>query len=437
MFHFFIFICNIKIFFNLIILPFYKYKIFNFSNLENFQSNIYTEFEIGTPSQKIKMDIRFDTYSILISNFSKITPFNSDISKTFQILNSSTFLNYYRHNHYYAYTIQENLLIKNKYCNLSINNFSFIFGIQSDIITNKNFNCLGLQIKRNNIKSDRNFIEQLKKLNIINSYAFTVKYLDKDKGQIIIGEYPHEYNNEIYKDYNLRYVNTEYFGSEIEWKLNFNNVSFFNVFDSINEAKLDLNYLGILASNFYHEIIYDNIFKDLIEKNICYMSDIFDGHYFIYYCKENDILKRKFKPIYFYHKQLNYTFVLDYKDLFLKNNNIIYFMMVFNQYTTSFWVFGEIFFRKYEFVFDQDKKIMGFYCNNININRKLNNNKSLFIMIIIFILLIIIIMLLLFIKKIYNLKKKINKYVKDKELDFINMENDNNYYNIKLLNNGK
>ena len=80
---------------------------------------------------------------------------------------------------------------------------------------------------------------------------------------------------------------------------------------------------------------------------------------------------------------------------------------------------------------------MGFYCNNININRKLNNNKSLFIMIIIFILLIIIIMLLLFIKKIYNLKKKINKYVKDKELDFINMENENNYYNIKFLNNSK
>jgi hypothetical protein len=46
-------------------------------------------------------------------------------------------------------------------------------------------------------------------------------------------------------------------------------------------------------------------------------------------------------------------------------------------------------------------------------------------------------MLLLFIKKIYNLKKKINKYVKDKELDFINMENENNYYNIKLLDNSK
>jgi uncharacterized protein YpmB len=79
---------------------------------------------------------------------------------------------------------------------------------------------------------------------------------------------------------------------------------------------------------------------------------------------------------------------------------------------------------------------MGFYCNNININRKLNSNKSL-IIIIIFILLIIIIILLLFIKKIYNLKKKKNKYVKDKELDFINMENENYYYNIKLLDNSK
>ena len=46
-------------------------------------------------------------------------------------------------------------------------------------------------------------------------------------------------------------------------------------------------------------------------------------------------------------------------------------------------------------------------------------------------------MLLLFIKKIYNLKKKKNKYMKDKELDFINMENENNYYNIKFLNNSK
>ena len=144
------------------------------------------------------------------------------------------------------------------------------------------------------------------------------------------------------------------------------------------------------------------------------------------------MIKSRFKPIYFYHKELNFTFVLDYKDLFLKKNNLIYFMVIFNQYTTHFWVFGEIFFRKYEFVFDQDKKIMGFYYDKINIYKNLKSfNLSI---IYIFVLLIIIILLLFFIKKIYNVKKKKNKYIKDKELDFINIENENNYYSVKLLN---
>ena len=250
-------------------------------------------------------------------------------------------------------------------------------------LNNYNFNCIGLQINKYNFKDDKNFIEQLKKHKKINSYAFNIVYLTENNGIIIIGEYPHEYNSTIYKKENLNYVHTEYEMDKILWKLKFDKVYYYNDFnDKIKDAIFNINAGTIIASRNYHEIIYNNFFKELIEKNICFKSEVFEIYYFNYYCNLNVNISQ-FKSIYFYHKKFNFTFELNYKDLFIKNDDFYYFLVSFNIHSTYEWIFGKPFFKKYNFIFDQDKKILGLYSEkekNILTN---NNNKVLLLIILI------------------------------------------------------
>lgn len=62
-----------------------------------------------------------------------------------------------------------------------------------------------------------------------------------------------------------------------------------------------------------------------------------------------------------YHKELNFTFEIDLKDLFYKLNDMKYFLIIFNNFNPYDWKLGLPFFQKYNFVFDIDKKTIGLY----------------------------------------------------------------------------
>ena len=53
-----------------------------------------------------------------------------------------------------------------------------------------------------------NFIYELKQLDLINDYSWTIKYINKNEndieGFLIIGDYPHIYDNKNYNEINLR-----------------------------------------------------------------------------------------------------------------------------------------------------------------------------------------------------------------------------------------
>jgi hypothetical protein len=416
---------------NVFIIPFETYpKQDNVSFIKYiFNNDLFSEIYLCSPPQKIITDIRFDTYSFLISNGSLNSSFNETLSSSFKLNSSISLILEYRYLTYKSYPACDNLIINNQYNNYEVKNFPFVFGVHtSNNPDNYNFNCIGLQISKYNFNDDKNFIEQLKKHKKINSYAFNIVYLTNNNGIIIIGEYPHEYNSTIYKKENFNYVHTGYEMGKILWKIKFDKVYYYNDFnDKIKDAIFNINAGTIIASKNYHEIIYNNFFKELIEKNICFKSEIFNNNYFNYYCNL-DVDISKFESIYFYHKEFNFTFELDYKDLFIKNENFYYFLVSFDIYSNYEWIFGKPFFKKYNFVFDQDKKILGLYLEKERKYLANENNKFLLLICLILLLLIIIILLLFMLKKVY--KKKYKNKIHSNETSF----DDKNYINLKTFN---
>ena len=136
----------------------------------------------------------------------------------------------------------------------------------------------------------------------------------------------------------------------------------------------------------------------------------------IYYC-DKDIDIKNFESIKFYSKEANFTFILDYKDLFQLYNNKFVFLSFF-YFSYSIWKLGEIFQKKYKMYIDIDNKLFGFYINYIN-----NNYVNLYV-VVIFVLITIIFLLSFFLY--FSIIKKPRK-IRANELD-------DNYEYIQIIN---
>ena len=275
------------------------------------------------------------------------------------------------------------------------------------------------------IEEKTNLIEQLKAKDFISSYTFSIKYDNKneEKGKIIIGGYPHEFDK--------RHFQKKYFIYD-SIKITFNNYLWHYDFKDIiyNGEKLpwgknvefSLNFGFILSTCNYKDYFDKVFFKNSTFSKFCEEEIV--GEYFVKYCDEKVI--KYFKPIQFYlsniyleSDQKNYI-EFNYSDLFVKangNDNKYYFQIIFidNSYK---WIFGRPLFKKYQTVFDQDAKIIGFYTEqgeyqeDIKKEDKNNNFSIVWILIsILFILFAIIILigLLFYQYSNKNRKKKANE----------------------------
>ena len=223
-----------------------------------------------------------------------------------------------------------------------------------------------------------NFISQLKKKDKINSYAFTIKYNsnNEENGEIIIGDLPHEYAPNIYSPENYFYdavsITKE---PPFNWHFTYKKSLYDQEqIDARNSVKFSIDFGFIKGNTKLQKYLDDNFF----DKNLCY-KDKTKNNYYIYYCKEKAI--KNLKPIVFELESkycptnLNAKFEFDYKDLFIKDNNVYYFQIVFpadGNYNN--WVFGKPLFKKYQMVFDQDRKTYGFY---VQLNGDKNNDDHL------------------------------------------------------------
>ena len=358
-------------------------KSIDINNIDNFIYNPFLSvIEIGNPKNKINIYFTLDNYYTFIpSNFYEKHP-----SKNLKHLDSNLNNYSYLKKNISGYYSIDSFYLKNSFENKIIElNYSFIYveSSEKNIINN---GIIGLQINKNK----KNFLNYLFEKNIINSYIFTVKFTSNNKGEIIFGDYPHIYDNN-YNEKNLKIIS-----SDKEFMIKFEEIIFSNYQkDDIRYAKFSLELKGIIGSFLYRKFINENFFEIYLINNKC-IYKLINNEYYIYICRDIDI--QKFPTLTFQSNVLKINFELGYKDLFIKENDIFYFLIFFEKISSFKWILGEPFLKKYQLIINPQEGIIGFY----NFIGKKNNLFFIFLIILCFICILILsglIFKLLFFKK--------------------------------------
>ena len=390
-------------------LPFRKFSTYQkeinyFNYLE--KNDIAIIFEIGTPFQSIPIYINFELYSFYISGQNLNGKYNE---------NSSSTLKKKQLSYFYSEVLNEGYESEDKFKLKDISNKEIIISDFNFIIPTKlnehkidNFipSSLGLKIQDSPDIKNYGFLYILKQKEIIDSFGWTIKYLNNEEGEIIIGGYPHEYDKE-YDISKFKNTKAEKRGAQVYWDLKFqyyltNKQDFRSC-----HAQFDISF-GFIKANFIYKNYLINEFFQF--KNNCFIYNNTNYDYFI--CNSNEKIS-DFPKLILFHKDLNYSFEFNYKDLFIQKDNQLYFLIVFEKKSQSieYWILGKPFFKKYQLVFESDRKLMGIYTEK----EKKQLNVSWIIVFILFIILIILIIFI--IQKYKNLPKKIKANELLEEID--------------------
>ena len=381
--------------------------------------HIYTYMEIGTPSVKIPLLItdKESVINILSSNYSNNITYNLNNSLTYKLNKNYTSKYDSEGNYISSRESNENFIINNKQINLN-------FLVKNN--TSEQFlkGSLGLNTFFYSNQKDLiyyNIINQLKKQEIINTYDFSINFNNKNdilsKGEIIIGDLPHNYNKN-YKEKDYHFVNAKYYYDPYYCSIRINEINYnydlkkkdkIIYLEDDEEIELDINIGYIFGSSNFFNIIYDEFFKEYINNNKCIEYKI-QRHYRSFYCDE-DINLKKMKNLYFQIKNGNIYFILTPKDLFYKFKNKLYYLIIFHPYKSTKWILGIPLFTKYLINFNQDKKLIGFY-----INDKIKDEKNYSIFLKLFIISILVNVIILIICLYYKIVKK-NKKIRANELE--------------------
>ena len=435
--------------------------------------SLYSNISLGTPPQQIKAFIKFDksgfnipnnaynhknskTYQELGENkkiFDEIE-YNASISSDDIVLINSDSNEFSR----FIQNIDSNINILNEKYKKTFKNITFINKL-TDEIGYKNYGYIGLKFPDRNKYDIINFVPLLKSKNIINNYVWTllfetkneknkdtysIDYFNKIKGKMILGDelhnyYPNKFMNNI--SYNVNIIQRNNY---LNWDLEFNKIY-------INDNRLFINsaaeirpdsplYFGSLGFKFNIDSFF---FSPLFEQSICQSKNMTLYTNIIYYmCDsskkgENNLSFdiKKFPKIIFEHKKLGGNFTLNYKDVFIQdinNKNIFYFLFVFDRnkifnVSEDRFILGMKFFEKYQFEFDNDKKLIRYYdsinkiCDNIFCNNnkdKKNYKMILFICLLILFGFILFVLGMLFQKKILKIPRKARANELDEEFEY-------------------
>ena len=353
--------------------------------MENLIENkIYMDMILGTPEQKIPMIIKINEHISYIAGSQS----NGTFTKFYEKDSKSYITNQQESKYYsgvFAYKSTETFNINSK----KYDNFEFYLGIKESFSVPLQYSgILGLGMRINcydkNQSSDiESFIEQLYRKNIINYPVYYIKYLSENKGEIIIGNYPHQINKDKYNELNLRTVRTIY-DSDCDgyWDFYFENVTYnekkINFFPEFH-FKFELEKGVIEVGNYFYDIV-----KDFFKNNNCIEKIIqsSEGRFYTFNCDKNFNYKN-FPNITFYNSKLDLIFTLEYSDLFYNFEDRYYFLIIINcnKHSSTYWIMGQPFFEKYLTIFDVSftKEKVGFYfdVNSQNINTNYTNqNKS-------------------------------------------------------------
>ena len=420
-----------------------------------FSQYLSTNFEMGTPPQYIEGEIDFQEMDFHLSYTRHYINFfyNKSLSKTYfnttnYHISTNNFISGCRANETFYFYNTEKLREKNEYKNIP-----FFMSTATD---QKFGAVLAFAIS---YKGLRNFVYSLKYGKAINSYTWTLQFNDLNNGLLIIGDEPHMYNDTFYDGNKLKY--TKIYNNKnllSNWCFELNKIKIGN--DSVNlninnKNNVLLNVIrpeleGLIApweyyislkNIFFGKYLENNICKEIsfLEKNIS-NNDFYNSEKIEFYKIEcikdkfgvNDI--KNLPLIQFENIPINYSFIFSGDDLFLQETDNKYIFQIYFA-NVSYWYIGRLFLYKYQLIFNEDNKLIGFYTG-----KKENNiskmNIAFKICLIIFIFLFCLFLFFVFYKKIkIILLKNSKKNALELEEDFTYKKDsdEDDKYNDNLL----
>ena len=416
----FLFFIQISLFFCNFVLPFkYQYPeknkdefLFNY-----FHNDLIVDTYIGSNSQFLPLQIKFRTYYTYVisknySDYSKI--YKPDLSTSSKKI-SNSFMG--EEEFGLASIYSDKFEIKNE----KILDFNFICSEQLSMYKHlKSSGVLGFNLALIKEYEVNNLIIQLKEKKLISDYYFSLIYSNDNNGKITIGK---KFDENKYKQIGQSANAFEDNSFEKGWNIKMSNITL-----DYKNKKLDISsnintffypeFMGIIADWNYISLIEKEFFNKYkkCEKKTFHLEGFakpeenpFDpeeystyGDMYYFVCEEDEFSPKNFPKISFYSASLNFTFTFDYEDLFIKNENYYYHLIISPVDSLNFYIIGKPIFKNYLLEFNYDRKIMNVY--EIN-NSKTNKFYLLYIFLII-IILAIIVYIIYFKFKIFYCKKK-------------------------------
>ena len=410
-----------KVYQSYIIYPFKKsikqLKIYPEDILQN---DLEITIEIGTPPQKIDLNLRSKEYTFFISSSDlnlPFTTFNRTNSNSFtRVMNFTSTFNGKEYKK--GFKINESIIINNE----ENKNISLIYATE---ISYNESGALGLKLLDSyQFGVDLSFIYQIKNPANFDNYSFSLKYDEKDdeKGHLLIGSYPHIYDSKNYFEDNFYYLKTGKLANMIDWVLDFDIIKYNDaeINNIIKNCSIRIEF-GLIQAPFKLK----EYFKEKLFFGECNENYYSKRNIHIINCSKSFNIS-KFKDLSFTLKVIEYEFVLTYKDVFIERENDYIFGIVFDGETDenkSSWIFGKLFMKKYQLFFDLDRKIIGIYKNN---NKKGEKNKKfniiIYIIVIIFLVLVSIGLVFVIVYLITKQRKNKAYELKDDNFDYIPSE---------------
>ena len=259
------------------------------------------------------------------------------------------------------------------------NNMSFLFKhvknedeINFDEIKSNNYIVkIGMILPSREMKCPQ-FFHDVKKAANLSKYIISFEFDENNnKGNLIFGD-------ELFNYKNTKYFESQYIGSyssqnhqiyfnEAKMILNSDNINI-NISQGTNSI-FDYNLGFIIGLDNYKKLIDLHFFDDLINKKICFYDNIHfnNTNFNVYSCNEGNFESKikSFPKLIFVSKNFEYNFELTYADLFTKINNKYYFLVIFKEKSEkNTWIFGQPFYKKYQFTINLDQNWVGFYNPN-------------------------------------------------------------------------
>ena len=335
-----------------------------------FKNEIFTTIDVGNPPQKVELFLTTRTpFFIIKKNDSIPEYYKNTSSSTYKYYDNSSI--YYMNDEVLKKGIQssEKIYLKNSFEDkdpIPISDLEFIYGTNYEKDSKRHMGVLGLQFFSTSFiySKEINMMVLLKKRGLTSNYVWNLNYTSENSGFLVIGEYPHIYDQKKYDKENLKQINVHKEAAQnTEWNLYFNEIKYGDLDLSTHKTgKFAPQYGVLLGPTYFDNLITKEFFQEYLDNQKC-QRKTYDKKYDYYVCDENlDI--SKFKNIEFTEKDISSKkFILTKDDLFMKKNGKLYFLVAFgHSWKWSYcWNLGKPFMKKYNFIFDEDGKQILYY----------------------------------------------------------------------------